>query len=63
MMSLIVPLSPGTEMTEDITQEEERETTGIENSVANADDDVIEDCGDETEKQESYSENDHDFDV
>lgn len=63
MMSLIVPLSPGTEMTEDITQEEERETTGIENSVADTDDDVIKDCGDETEKQESYSEYDLDFDV
>lgn len=50
-------------MTIYITQEEKRKTTSIEHSVANADDDVIEDCGDETEKQESYSENDHDFDV
>lgn len=60
---IIIPLPLDTEMTEDITQEEERETTGIEHSVADADDDVIKDCGDETEKQKSYSEKDHDFDV
>lgn len=52
-MTLIIPLSTRAEVAVDVSDEHSSEPTGIEHRIKQSDDDVVKDCGDETEKQES----------